>query len=385
MSEFRPARRLAGIEKSEIRQFFERAPAGSINLGLGEPDLPTPDIVRRAAARAVLEEQNGYTVHAGLPTLRERVAGDYAFLRGDSDRVIITAGAQEALYLALTAVVDEGDEVLVPDPGFVAYATIARMAGGRPVSYPLSAARDFALDRAAFGRVVSRRTKVVVCVSPSNPTGRALDQGDLRAMADALEGTDTLVVSDEIYRDLYYEERPRSIADFHPGTLVVGGVSKSMSMTGWRLGWLCGPAEVIRSALVLHGYVTTCASTVSQKAALAAWGPGGSEARSAMRATLVERRDHLLRLLTVTLGLRAVRPDGAFYVMVDVSAYGTSRAVAEALLEAGVITVPGGTFGAEGEGFLRLSFCAAPDMLTEAARRMGSALAGLKAREEQHA
>ncbi len=385
MSEFRPARRLAGIEKSEIRQFFERAPAGSINLGLGEPDLPTPEVVRRAAARAVLEEQNGYTVHAGLPTLRERVAGDYAFLRGDSDRVIITAGAQEALYLALTAVVDEGDEVLVPDPGFVAYATIARMAGGRPVSYPLSAARDFALDRAAFGRVVSRRTKVVVCVSPSNPTGRALDQGDLRAMADALEGTDTLVVSDEIYRDLYYEERPRSIADFHPGTLVVGGVSKSMSMTGWRLGWLCGPAEVIRSALVLHGYVTTCASTVSQKAALAAWGPGGSEARSAMRATLVERRDHLLRLLTVTLGLRAVRPDGAFYVMVDVSAYGTSRAVAEALLEAGVITVPGGTFGAEGEGFLRLSFCAAPDMLTEAARRMGSALAGLKAREEQHA
>jgi aspartate/methionine/tyrosine aminotransferase len=167
--------------------------------------------------------------------------------------------------------------------------------------------------------------------------------------------------------------------------LVVGGVSKSMSMTGWRLGWLCGPADVIRSALVLHGYVTTCASTVSQKAALAAWGPGGAEARSAMRATLAERRDHLLRLLTDTLGLRAVRPDGAFYVMVDVSAYGTSHAVAEALLGAGVITVPGGTFGAQGEGFLRLSFCAAPEVLTEAARRIGRTLAGLQAREEQHA
>lgn len=385
MSGFRPAGRLAGIEKSAIREFFDRAPAGSINLGLGEPDLPTPDVVRRSAVRAILEEQNGYTAHAGLRALRERVAADYPVLGGDSDRVIITAGSQEALYLALTTTADSGDEVLVPDPGFVAYAAIARMAGARAVPYQLRAARDFALDRDAFRRAVSERTKVVVCVSPSNPTGRVLDEGDLGAMAEALAGTQALVVSDEIYRELYYGERPRSIADYYPATVVVSGVSKSMSMTGWRLGWLCGPAEVVRSALVLHGYVTTCASTVSQKAALAAWGPAGSEAQAVMRATLRERRDHLLALLTGTLGLRAVVPEGAFYVMVDTSAHGKSRAVAEALLAGGVITVPGGTFGAEGEGFLRLSFCADLPQLTEGVRRIGAALARLTRPEEQHA
>ena len=384
MRAFQPARRLAGIEKSAIRQFFDRAPAGSINLGLGEPDLPTPDVIRQAAVRAILNEQNGYTAQAGLPALRDRVAGDYPYLGGDRERVIITAGSQEALYLALTAVVEEGDDVLVPDPGFVAYGTIARLAGARPVPYPLPAARDFAFDREAFRRAVTERTKIVVAVSPSNPTGRVLDDGDLRAMAGAVAGTGALVISDEIYRELYYGDRPGSIADHYAGTLVVGGVSKSMSMTGWRLGWMCGPSEVIRSALVLHGYVTTCASAVSQKAALAAWGPDASEARATMRATLRERRDHLLGLLSQQLGLRAVSPDGAFYVMTDVSALGSSRDVAEALLARGVITVPGDTFGTEGEGFLRVSFSVDLATLTAGEQRMAATYAELR-REAQHA
>src|SRR5204863_6447349 len=201
---FEPARRLRGIEKSAIRQFFDRAPAGSINFGLGEPDLPTPDVVRQAAVRAILDERNGYTTHAGLPVLRERVAGEYASLGAEPDRVIITAGSQEALYLALTALVDEGDEVLLPDPGFVAYPTIVRMAGGRPVFYKLPAARDFGLDIDDFRRKLSKRTKVVVCISPSNPTGRALTPADLKAMAAALAGHGALVVSDEIYRELHF-------------------------------------------------------------------------------------------------------------------------------------------------------------------------------------
>jgi aspartate/methionine/tyrosine aminotransferase len=359
-----------------IRQVFDRARPGSINLGLGEPDLPTPDVVRREAARVVVEEQNGYTTHAGLLPLRERVANDYSHLKLSPEHVVITAGSQEALYLVLMTLVEEGDEVLIPDPGFVAYPTIVRMAGGTPKSYAMPAARDFAFDAGAFRRALTPRTKVVVCISPSNPTGRVLTREELSAMADALQGTGVYVVSDEIYRELYFtEERPASVSEVRAErTLVIGGLSKSMSMTGWRLGWLCGDADVVGSALVLHGYTTTCASTVSQKAALAAWTEEAATARVQFRQTFRTRRDHLLGLLSHELNLRAVVPDGAFYTMVDVGAHGDSMSVAERLLEHGVITVPGAAFGAEGEGYLRVSFCADLPVISEGVRRMGEAL-----------
>jgi aspartate/methionine/tyrosine aminotransferase len=375
---FEPARRLRGIQKSMIRQVFDRARPGSINLGLGEPDLPTPDVIRREAARVVTEEQNGYTSHAGLPALRELIAADYPQLSPTADQIIVTAGSQEALYLALLTLVDEGDEVLLPDPGFVAYPTIVRMAGGVPKFYRLPAASGFRFDAEEFRRALTPRTKAVVCISPSNPTGRVLARRDLAAMAEALRGTGVFVVSDEIYRELYYGgERPSSVSEFYAErTVVVGGLSKAMSMTGWRLGWLCGHAGVVRSALVLHGYTTTCASTVSQKAALAAWTDEAAAAREEIRRTFRARREHLLGLLANELGLRAIAPDGAFYVMVDVSAHGDSVRAAEACLEHGVITVPGAAFGPEGEGFLRVSFCADLPVLTEGVRRMGE---GLKA------
>jgi aspartate/methionine/tyrosine aminotransferase len=376
LSEFEPARRLRGIQKSVIRQVFDRALPGSINLGLGEPDLPTPDVIRREAARVALEEQNGYTPHAGLAALRERVASEYPHLRLAPEQVVITVGSQEALYLVLLTLVDEGDEVLIPDPGFVAYPTIVRMAGGVPKFYRMPAARGFDFDAGEFRRQLSPRTKVVVCISPSNPTGRVLAREELEAMAAALEGTGVYVVSDEIYRDLYFtEERPASVSEFYgERAVVIGGLSKSMSMTGWRLGWLCGDADVVRSALVLHGYTTTCASALSQKAALAAWTEEAAEARRRHRQIFRERRDHLLDLLSTELHLRAVRPDGAFYAMVDVSRHGDSVGVAERLLERRVITVPGAAFGAEGEGHLRVSFCADLPVISEGVRRMKEAL-----------
>jgi aspartate/methionine/tyrosine aminotransferase len=375
LTDFRPATRLRGIEKSAIRQLFDRARPDSINLGLGEPDLPTPDVIRREAARVVTEEQNGYTTHAGLAALRERVAGEYQALRATPEQVIITAGSQEALYLLLMSLIDHGDEVLLPDPGFVAYPTIVRMAGGVPVFYKLPRERDFGFDAEEFRRRLTPRTKLAVTISPSNPTGRVLSEEDLRAMAGALRETKTLAVSDEIYRELYFSPtRPASLSDYYEGTIVIGGLSKSMSMTGWRLGWLCGDEAVVKSALVLHGYVTTCASTVSQKAALAAWTEEAATARAQARHIFRQRRDHLLKLLRDELGLKVVTPDGAFYAMVDVSAHGTSMEVAELLLEHGVITVPGSAFGAESEGTLRVSFCADFPALTEGVRRLGRAL-----------
>ncbi|HKY27232.1 MAG TPA: pyridoxal phosphate-dependent aminotransferase [Pyrinomonadaceae bacterium] len=376
MNEFQSARRLLGIEKSVIRQVFDRARPDSINLGLGEPDLPTPSVIRRAATRVITEEQNGYTSHAGLPALRERVANDYEQLNITSDDVIITAGSQEALYLALMTLVDEGDEVLLPDPGFVAYPTIVRMAGGRAIYYRLPSAQDFQFDLDEFLHQFTASTKVVILISPSNPTGRTLSSAQLKALAKALSGTNVFVISDEIYRDLYYTaERPDSISNYYPRTIVIGGLSKSMSMTGWRLGWLCGETAFIKSALVLHGYVTTCASTVSQKAALnAAWTEEAEHERKSMRRIFAERREYLINLIRSELGLKAVAPDGAFYTMMDTSAFGDSMTVAEKFLEHGVITVPGGAFGKESEGFLRVSFCADLPVLAEGVSRMREAL-----------
>ena len=380
MKEFQPPPFLRGIEKSMIRKISDRAKPGSISLGLGEPDLPTPEVIVREAVRVIQEEKSGYTLQAGIPALRERIAGDYPHMNLSTDHVIVTAGSQEALYLILRTLVEEGDEVLIPNPGFIPYPMIIRMVGGRAVTYRLPAKNDFSFDIDDFKRQLSPRTKVVICISPSNPTGRVLSKEDLRAMADAVSasGSDAFIVSDEIYRELYYTaERPPSISEFYPRTIVVSGLSKSMRMTGWRIGWLAGDAEVMRAVLVLHGYVVTCASSISQKAALAAWTDEAAAVREEYRAIFHRRRDHLLGLLRHDLGLRSIAPDGAFYTMVDVSAYGDEMRVAEAGLEQGVVTIPAASFGDESKGFLRISFCADEDRLSEGVRRLGAALKAL--------
>ena len=364
-----------------IRKISDRAKPGSISLGLGEPDLPTPDVIVREAIRVIQEEKNGYTLQAGLPALRQLITGDYPHLNLTNDQVIVTAGSQESLYLILRTLIEEGDEVLMPDPGFIAYPMITKMVGGREVRYRLPAKNDFSFDVDDFRSKLSPRTKAVICISPSNPTGRALSKTDLQAMAEAMAsgGSDAFIISDEIYRELYYTaERPPSISEFYPRTIVISGLSKSMRMTGWRIGWLAGDAEVIRAALVLHGYVVTCASSISQKSALAAWSDEAAAAREEYRAIFHRRRDHLLGLLRDQLGLRCVTPEGAFYIMVDVSKYGDEMRVAEAGLEQGVVTIPAAAFGTESRGYLRISFCADEERLSEGVRRLGEALKSLK-------
>ena len=378
MNRFAPPKRLQGIERSVIRQILDRAKPGSINLGLGEPDLPTPDVIRRAAVKAIVEEQNGYTTHAGLSALREQVAAQYPYLERKPERVLITAGSQESMYLALLALVEEGDEVLLPNPGFVAYPTIVQMAGGKANFYRLPRETGFAFDVDEFRRALTPRTKVVICTSPSNPSGRTLSKEDLVNIADVLRDHSAYLISDEIYRELYYTpERPDSLSSFYDRTIVISGLSKSMSMTGWRLGWLCGDEALVNAAIVLHSYVTTCASTVSQKAALVAWTEEAEAARAVFRETFRSRRDHLLSLIESELGLQAVMPEGAFYTMLDVGDYGPSMKVAEALLEERVITVPGAGFGSESEGFLRVSFCADHETLAEGVQRIKRGLESL--------
>ena len=381
LNKFQPPPFLRGIEKSVIRQISDRAKPGSISLGLGEPDLPTPDVILREAVRVIQEEKSGYTLQAGLPQLRERIVGDYPHMNLNLDQVIVTAGSQESLYLILRTLVQLGDEVLIPNPGFIPYPTIVCMVGGNVGTYQLPAANDFGFDIQDFRKHLSPQTRVVIAISPSNPTGRVLSRDDLRAMAGAVMeiAPNAFIVSDEIYRELYYTpERPPSISEFYPRTIVVNGLSKSMRMTGWRIGWLAGDADVMRAALVLHGYVVTCASSISQKAALAAWTDEAALAREEYRKIFHRRRDHLLGLLRNELGLRCVTPEGAFYTMVDVSAYGDEMKVAEAGLEQGVVTIPAAAFGGESKGFLRISFCADEEKLSEGVRRLGAALKSLE-------
>jgi aspartate/methionine/tyrosine aminotransferase len=378
---FEPPPFLRGIEKSMIRKISDRARPGSISLGLGEPDLATPEVIVREAVRVIQEERNGYTLQAGLPALREKIAGDYPHMNLNTDQVIVAAGSQESLYLILRTLVEEGDEVLIPNPGFIAYPMILRMIGADMATYRLPAKNDFGFDLEHFRKQITPRTKVVICISPSNPTGRALTKEELQMMADAVRasGSNAFIVSDEIYRELYYTpERPPSISEFYPRTIIVSGLSKSMRMTGWRIGWLAGDAEVMKAALVLHGYVVTCASSISQKAALAAWTDEAATAREEYRAIFHQRRDHLLALLREELGLTAVTPDGAFYTMVDVRAYGEDLRVAEAGLEHGVVTIPAAAFGDESKGYLRISFCADEERLSEGVRRLGKALNSLR-------
>ena len=381
MKEFQPPTFLQGIEKSMIRKISDRAKPGSISLGLGEPDLPTPEVIRREAVRIIQEEKSGYTLQAGIPALRECIISDYPHMNLNLDQVIVTAGSQESLYLILRTLVEAGDEVLIPNPGFIPYSIITRMVGGRAITYRLPAQNDFGFDLADFKSKLTARTKVVICISPSNPTGRVLSKEDLRAMAEAVaaSGSNAFIVSDEIYRELYYTpERPPSISEFYPRTIVVNGLSKSMRMTGWRIGWLAGDEAVIKAALILHGYVVTCASSISQKAALAAWTDEAAAARAEYRAIFMSRREHLLGLLRNELGLRCVTPEGAFYTMVDVSKYGDEMRVAEAGLEQGVVTIPAAAFGDESKGYLRISFCADEERLSEGVRRLEAALKSLR-------
>ncbi len=369
--------RLQGLEKSKIRQVADRALPGSISFGLGEPDLPTAACIKREAVRVITEEMNGYTLQAGIPALREKITGEYPHLNLGINDCFVTLGSSEALFCAIMTLVEDGDEVLVPNPGFPAYPGITKIAGGVTKYYKLPREKGFAFDIEEFKAQLTNKTRVVLVLSPSNPTGRTLSRSDLQAMAEALKDTGIYVISDEIYRDVYYgEERPASISEYYDKTLIVSGLSKIMSMTGWRLGWLAGPTDVIRPAWVLHGYDVTCASAISQKAALAAWTDEGRQAMADARAVYQKRRDLIVDLFNAELGLTAFVPEGAFYTMLDIRHLGEEMAIVEKFLQAKVVTIPGSAFGSEAEGYLRISFCANEEKIIEGVRRMKEALRG---------
>ena len=369
-------RRLQGVAPTLIRQIFERALPDSINFGLGEPDLPTPQFMREEAARVTLHEQNGYTNHAGLLPLREKIAASYPHLDLQPNQVCVTVGSQEAMTAAFLAIVDEDDEVLIPNPSFPAYENCVKLAGGEPVFYRLPAEKDFGFDIEEFKSKITAKTKVAVVISPSNPTGKIFTPQDLEQIAEVLKDTGIYLISDEIYADLYFTgEKPRSASEFYERTIIVSGLSKSLSMTGWRVGWLASSqTDVVKAALTLHGFLTVCTSTISQKAALLGWTDEAERAKAEAREIYKRRGEFLIGLLEKEIGLRGTSPEGAFYTMVDVRELGDDLEVAERFLQNRVITVPGIAFGTEAKGFLRVSFCNTEERMTEGVRRMKEVL-----------
>jgi aspartate aminotransferase len=375
--EFTLPKRLQGLQPTLIRQFFERALPDSINFGLGEPDLPTPQFMRNEAARIARDEQNGYTSHPGLPALRETIASAYPHLNLGLSDVVVTCGSQEAMTAAFLCIVDAGDDVLLPNPSFPAYDACVRISQGNPVYYRLPAEKDFAFDIEEFKRSITPKTKAAVVISPSNPTGKIFTENDLRQIAEVLKDTGIYLISDEIYSDLYFAERPHSASEFYDRTVIVSGLSKSLSMTGWRLGWAASSRpEVMNAIHVLHGFLTVCTSTITQKAALLGWTDEAEKAKQYAREVYKNRGEFLVDLFDKELGLKATSPEGAFYTMLDVRSLGDDLEVAEKCLQNRVVTVPGVAFGTEAKGFLRISFCNDEERLAEGVRRMKEALKG---------
>lgn len=374
---FTPAKRVQNVGKSATRVLYDSAPPGSINLGLGEPDFDTPEVVRSEAIRVIREEPITYTTNAGILGLRQKIAEYHSEGLSSAvapDSVCITTGAEEAIFDVMMTILGPGDEALLPDPGYIAYPAIADIAGAAVRYYVTPAAGGFAFDRDSFASAVTDKTRLVVLNSPSNPTSRVISRDDLQFMAQRLAGSNAYVLADEIYRDLYIDERPATISEFYEKTIIVSGLSKMMSMTGWRIGWAIGPEEVIDHVTVMHQYVSSCVSAVTQKASLGAFTDEGRRATVSMRDELRRRRDVMARAIEKEIKLPYVQGEGAYYIMLDVSKYGPSMDTAMSLLDARVITVPGSAFGSQGEGFLRLSYSIEASLIEEGIRRIAEGL-----------
>ncbi|MGH9869856.1 MAG: pyridoxal phosphate-dependent aminotransferase [Candidatus Polarisedimenticolia bacterium] len=349
------------MDRTLIRQIFDSAPPGAINFGLGQPDLPTPEVIKRAGIEAIQANQTRYTVTAGDPQLRAAIATLYPGFASGPESVVSTIGTGEAVFLGCAGLLEPGDEVLVPDPGFPTYAITARILGGVPVPYPLRPERGFAIDPDDIEPLVTPRTRLLIVNSPGNPTG-ALDRAqDLDRLAAMAEEGRFVWMSDEIYASFVYEGHFESLSTRSRRGLVVSGMSKDVCMPGWRVGWLVGDPEFVQAATAMHQYVATCSSSISQRAALAAFTAEGQEARTAIRERFRARRDMALEILAGARKATVPRPPGSFYLFADVSAVGDSMTVCRRLMDRGVITIPGIAFGRRGEGWLRLSYAASEE------------------------
>ena len=381
--------RSRALKPSGIRKFFDIVTEMDdvVSLGVGEPDFDTPWAVRDEGIYSLEKGRTFYTSNAGLVPLREEICRylerRFKLSYDPRKETLVTVGGSEAIDLVFRAVLDPGDEVIIPEPSYVSYAPCASLAGGVPVTIDLKAENDFRLTAQELEAAVTDRTKILVLPFPNNPTGAVMEREDLEAIAPIILEKDLLVVSDEIYAELTYTGKDHvSIAGL-PGmrerTVLINGFSKSHAMTGWRLGYCCGPAALIKEMTKIHQYAIMCAPTNSQYAGIAALRDCDGEVEK-MRTAYNQRRRFLLHAFA-EMGLPCFEPFGAFYVFPCIKEFGmTSDEFATRLLmEERVAVVPGTAFGSSGEGFIRISYAYSIDDLKVALERLGRFVRSIRA------
>ena len=384
------SKRIQQVQPSGIRKFFDilEEMKDAISLGIGEPDFVTPWHIRDAGIYSLEKGRTRYTSNAGLAELRREIASfmerHYNLKYDFAHQIVVTVGGSEGIDLAIRCLVNPGDEVIVPVPSFVCYGPLVNMAGGTPVYVETKAENEFRLTADELHAAITPKTKALVMPFPCNPTGGIMGREDLEAVAQVLRDTEIMVISDEIYAELTYGQRHVSIANI-PGmyerTVVVNGMSKSHAMTGWRMGYLCGPEPVITQMLKLHQFGIMSAPTMSQYAAVEAMRNGDRDIEK-MREEYDGRRRYLVESLR-RIGLPCFEPKGAFYVFPDIRPTGlSSEEFCERFLrEEKVAVIPGSAFGPGGEGFVRACYATSMKDIAEALTRMDNFLTNLRRKQ----
>lgn len=379
--------RIKQVQPSGIRKYFDllQGMEGGISLGIGEPDFVTPWHIRDAGIYSLEKGFTKYSPNAGLTDLRQAIS-QYLKRRFDLSyegigQILVTVGGSEGLDLAFRCLLEPGDEVIIPSPSFVCYGPLVSMLHAVPVMVETKAVNEFRLTAEELQAAITPKTRAVVLPFPNNPTGGIMGREDLEALADVLRGTDIMVISDEIYAELTYGQHHVSMAnlpDMYERTIVINGFSKAYSMTGWRLGYVCGPKELIAAMTKLHQYAIMCAPTTSQYAAVEALNNGDGDIE-AMKEEYDGRRRFLVDGFR-RLGLECFEPRGAFYTFPCIKSTGlTSEEFCDKFLEAEhVAVIPGTAFGPGGEGFVRACYAASMKDLGEALERLERFLTGLK-------
>lgn len=372
--------RVLQIPRSGIREIFDLIPEFKdvVNLCIGEPDFTTPSFIIKKAFEAAQSGATHYTANAGFLELREQISEKYKEEQGihyaPDEEIIITMGAMEALFLSLMTIINPGEEVILPDPFWPNYEAQILIAGGKPVFVPTKEEEGWVLTAERIMPYLTSKTKAIIINSPSNPTGCVYSLHQLEQIARVAKDKNLIVISDECYEKIIYEGKHRSIASLEgmqPRTIVINSFSKTYAMTGWRIGYALGSKDIIKQMAKLQEDVASCASSVSQKAAIVALKEGNDSVEKMLQRYKV-RRDLILEEIEKTPEISCLPPRGAFYIFLNIKKLNqSSRDVAlKWLKEARVATVPGSSFGKEGEGYLRVSFSVSEDKIKEAFERI---------------
>ena len=380
------------IKPSGIRKFFDIVSEmpDAISLGVGEPDFETPWHIREEGVYSLERARTHYTSNAGLKELKEEIAHylkrRFALNYNPANEVLVTVGGSEAIDVAMRAMLNPGDEVLIPQPSYVAYLPCTTLADGVPVIINLQEKNQFKLTAEELEAAITPKTKILVLPFPNNPTGSVMNREDLAKIAEVILRHDLWVVSDEIYSELSYQEEHVSIASL-PGmaerTIVINGFSKSYAMTGWRLGYAAGPANVISQMTKIHQFCIMCAPTTSQFAAVEALRNGDPDVAH-MKETYNQRRRYLMHAMR-EMGIDCFEPFGAFYIFPNISRFGmtSDEFATKLLMKEQVAVVPGTAFGDCGEGFVRISYAYSLERLKKAMERIARFIKWLEAGEPE--